>query len=163
MEPVLPLTHPLTLVHVALSLIAILTGLVVARGLLASQWMPRWTHWFLWTTVATTVTGFFFPFRGFTPAFGTGIVSTLVLVPTLFALYGRHMTGAWRWIFAVGAMISLYLNVFVLVAQLFLKVPALRALAPTQAEPPFAIAQGVVLVVFVVLTIFVVRRFHPVR
>lgn len=163
MEPVLPLNHPLTLVHVALSLIAILTGLVVARGLLASQLMPRWTHWFLWTTVATTVTGFFFPFRGFTPAFGTGIVSTLVLVPTLFALYGRHMTGAWRWIFAVGAMISLYLNVFVLVAQLFLKVPALHALAPTQAEPPFAIAQGVVLVVFVVLTIFVVRRFHPAR
>jgi hypothetical protein len=73
------------------------------------------------------------------------------------------MTGAWRWIFAVGAMISLYLNVFVLVAQLFLKVPVLHALAPTQAEPPFAIAQGVVLVVFVVLTIFVVRRFRPAR
>ena len=163
MEPVLPLTHPLTLFHVALSLVAIVAGLVVARGLLASNPIPRWTHVFLWTTVATTVTGFVFPFRGFTPAFGTGIVSTLVLVPTLFALYGRKLTGAWRKIFVVGAMISLYLNVFVLVAQTFLKVPAVHVLAPTQAEPPFAIAQGVVLLVFVVLTIVAVRRVRLVR
>ncbi|MUV15141.1 hypothetical protein [Noviluteimonas gilva] len=158
MEPVLPLTHPLTLFHVVLSLVAIATGLVVAAGLLAGSRVPRWTHAFLWTTVATTVTGFVFPFRGFTPAFGTGIVSVLVLVPTLYALYGRKLTGAWRKIFVAGAMISLYLNVFVLVAQTFLKVPAVHALAPTQAEPPFAIAQGVVLLVFVVLTIVAVRR-----
>jgi hypothetical protein len=90
-------------------------------------------------------------------------VSTIVLVPTLFALYGRKLTGAWRKVFVIGAMISLYLNVFVLVAQTFLKVPAVHALAPTQAEPPFAIAQGVVLLVFVVLTIVAVRRARVVR
>jgi hypothetical protein len=163
MEPVLPLTHPLTLFHVALSLVAILAGLVVLRGLLASNPIPRWTHAFLWTTVATTLTGFLFPFKGVTPAFGTGVVSTIVLVPTLFAIYGRKLTGAWRKVFVIGAMISLYLNVFVLVAQTFLKVPAVHALAPTQAEPPFAIAQGVVLLVFVVLTIVAVRRARVVR
>ena len=158
MQPVLPLTHPLTLFHVVLSLVAIVVGLVVAKGLLSSERMPRWTHVFLWTTVATTLTGFLFPFKGVTPAFGTGVVSTIVLVPTLFALYGRKLTGAWRKVFVIGAMISLYLNVFVLVAQTFLKVPAVHALAPTQAEPPFAIAQGVVLLVFIVLTIVAVRR-----
>ena len=163
MEPVLPLTHPFTVFHTALSLVAIVTGLIVAKGLLASNRMPGWTHVFLWTTVLTTVTGFFFPFRGFTPALGTGIVSTLVLIPTLYALYGAKLTGAWRWIFVVGAMISLYLNVFVLVVQSFLKIPTLHVLAPTQAEPPFAIAQGTVLVLFIALTIFAVRRFRPAR
>ena len=90
-------------------------------------------------------------------------MSSIVLVPTLFALYGRKLTGGWRKVFVIGAMISLYLNVFVLVAQTFLKVPAVHALAPTQAEPPFAIAQGVVLLVFVVLTIVAVRRSRMVR
>ncbi|UHQ18578.1 hypothetical protein LVB87_10225 [Lysobacter sp. KIS68-7] len=161
MQPVLPLTHPFTLFHVVLSLVAIVAGLVVAKGLLASQRMPGWTTLFLWTTVATTLTGFLFPFRGFTPAIGTGIVSALVLVPTLYALYARRWAGAWRWIYVAGAMISLYLNVFVLVVQLFAKVPPLHALAPMQAEPPFAIAQGVVLLVFVALTIVAVRRFRP--
>ncbi|KGQ19827.1 hypothetical protein LF41_2330 [Lysobacter dokdonensis DS-58] len=163
MQPVLPLTHPFTLLHVILSLVAIVAGLIVAKGLLASNRMPGWTTLFLWTTVATTVTGFFFPFRGFTPAIGTGIVSALVLVPTLFALYGRKLHGAWRWVYVVGAMISLYLNVFVLVVQAFAKVPWLHVLAPTQAEPPFAIAQGVVLLLFVALTVLAVRRFHPTR
>jgi len=158
MQPVLPLTHPFTLFHVVLSLVAIAAGLVVAKGFLSSHRSPGWTTVFLWTTVATTLTGFLFPFRGFTPALGTGVVSTLVLVPTLYALYARKLIGAWRWIFVVGAMISLYLNVFVLVVQLFAKVPALHALAPTQAEPPFVIAQGVVLLVFVAWTILAVRR-----
>ena len=163
MEPVLPLTHPFTLLHVVLSLVGIVAGLVVAKGLLASNRMPGWTAVFLWTTVATTVTGFFFPFRGFTPALGTGIVSTLVLVPTLYALYRGRLVGKWRWIYVVGAMVSLYLNVFVLVVQAFLKVPTLHVLAPTQAEPPFGIAQGVVLLLFVALTILAVRRFRPAR
>ena len=163
MEPVLPLTHPFTLLHVVLSLVGIVAGLVVAKGLLASNRMPGWTAVFRWTTVATTVTGFFFPFRGFTPALGTGIVSTLVLVPTLYALYRGRLVGKWRWIYVVGAMVSLYLNVFVLVVQAFLKVPTLHVLAPTQAEPPFGIAQGVVLLLFVVLTILAVRRFRPAR
>jgi len=161
MQPVLPLTHPFTLFHTVLSLVAILAGLVVARGMLRNHPMPGWTTLFLSTAVLTTATGFLFPFRGFTPALGTGVVSSGVLALTLIALYAQRLAGGWRAVYVVGAMVSVYLNVFVLVVQLFQKVPALHALAPTQKEPPFAIAQGVVLVVFVVATVLAVRRFHP--
>ena len=161
MEPVLPLTHPFTLFHTALSLVAIVAGLVVARGLLRNQPMPGWTTLFLSTAVLTTATGFLFPFRGFTPALGTGVVSSGVLALTLIALYAQRLAGAWRAIYVVGAMVTVYLNVFVLVVQVFQKVPALHALAPTQKEPPFAIAQGVVLLVFVAATVLGVRRFRP--
>lgn len=153
---------PFTLFHVALSLVAIVTGLVVMKGLLQSQRLPGWTALFLSTTLATTVTGFLFPFNGFTPALGVGVVSSAVLALTLIALYERRLAGAWRWIYVVGAAVSLYLNVFVLVVQAFAKVPTLHVLAPTQQEPPFAIAQGVVLLLFVGLTVLAVRRFHPV-
>ena len=163
MQPVLPLTHPFTLFHTVLSLVAILAGLFVAKGLLRNQPMPGWTTLFLSTAVLTTATGFLFPFRGFTPALGTGVVSTLVLAITLYALYGKHLAGTWRWLYIVGAVVSLYLNVFVLVVQLFLKVPALHALAPTQKEPPFGIAQGLVLLVFVAIGFLAVRRFRPAR
>jgi hypothetical protein len=161
MQPVLPLTHPFTLFHVVLSLVAIVAGLIVMKGMLRSDRMPGWTSVFLVTTLLTTVTGFFFPIRGFTPALGVGVVSSGVIALTFFALYGQRLAGAWRWIYVVGAAVSLYLNVFVLVVQLFAKVPALHVLAPTQAEPPFAIAQGIVLLLFVVLTVVAVRRFHP--
>jgi hypothetical protein len=160
MQPVLPLTHPFTLFHVALSLVAIVAGLVVMKGLLANARMPGWTALFLSTTLATTATGFLFPFNGFTPALGVGVVSAGVLALTLVALYAQRLAGAWRWIYVVGAAISLYLNVFVLVVQAFAKVPALHVLAPTQAEPPFAIAQGVVLLLFIVATVLAVRRFR---
>ena len=160
MQPVLPLTHPFTLFHVALSLVAIVAGLVVMKGLLANARMPGWTAVFLSTTLATTATGFLFPFNGFTPALGVGVVSAGVLALTLVALYAQRLAGAWRWIYVVGAAISLYLNVFVLVVQSFAKVPTLHVLAPTQAEPPFAIAQGVVLLLFVVATVLAVRRFR---
>ena len=160
MQPVLPLTHPFTLFHVALSLVAIVAGLVVMKGLLANARMPGWTAVFLSTTLATTATGFLFPFNGFTPALGVGVVSAGVLALTLVALYAQRLAGAWRWIYVVGAAISLYLNVFVLVVQAFAKVPTLHVLAPTQAEPPFAIAQGVVLLLFVVATVLAVRRFR---
>lgn len=152
---------PFTLLHVALSLIGIAAGLVVMSGLLRSLRLPGWTALFLSTTVATTLTGFLFPFNGFTPALGTGVVSTAVLAVTLWALYGKRLAGAWRRVYVVGAVLSLYLNVFVLVVQLFVKVPALHALAPTQQDPPFAIAQGAVLLLFVVLGIAAARRFHP--
>lgn len=161
MQAVLPLTHPFTLFHVVLSLVAIVAGLVVMKGLLRGAFLPQWTALFLATTVATTATGFLFPIRGFTPALGTGIVSSAVLALTLVALYVQRLAGAWRRIYVVGAAISLYLNVFVLVVQAFAKVPTLHVLAPTQAEPPFAIAQGVVLLLFVALTIIAVRRFRP--
>ena len=161
MQPVLPLTHPFTLFHVVLSLAAIVAGLIVARGLLRANPMPGWTALFLSTTVLTTATGFLFPFQGFTPALGVGVVSSGVLALTLIALYAQRLAGAWRWIYVIGAMVSLYLNVFVLVVQAFAKVPTLHVLAPTQAEPPFAIAQGVVLLLFVAMTVLAVRRFRP--
>jgi hypothetical protein len=150
-----------TQVHVVISLIAIVSGLVVAFGLLTAKRFDRWTALFLLTTLATTITGFFFPFHGFTPAIGVGIVSTFVLAVAIFARYGRKLAGAWRWLYVVTALLSLYLNVFVLIVQLFQKVPALKALAPTQSEPPFQIAQLVTLALFVVLTVLAVRRFRP--
>ncbi len=146
-----------TQIHVALSLIGILAGFVVAFGLLTAKRLDGWTAIFLISTVATSVTGFFFPFHGFTPAIGVGIVSLVVLAVAIFARYSRRLAGAWRWIYAVAAMIALYLNVFVLIVQLFQKVPALKALAPTQSEAPFLVAQLVAFALFVLLTIFAVR------
>src|SRR6476620_6127510 len=125
-----------TIIHTLISLIAILTGLVVVFGMLAGHRLDAWTKWFLITAVATTVTGFFFPFHGFTPAIGLGIISLPFLAITIFARCSRHLVGAWRWIYVVGAVISLYFNLFVLVVQLFEKVPALHAMAPTQTESP---------------------------
>jgi hypothetical protein len=150
-----------THVHVVISLIGIVAGLIVAYGLLTANRLDRWTALFLLATVATTVTGFFFPFHGFTPAIVVGIVSTIVLAVAILARYGRKLAGAWRWIYVVTALLALYFNVFVLIVQLFQKVPTLKALAPTQSEPPFQIAQLVALVLFVVLTILAVRRFRP--
>lgn len=106
------------------------------------------------------MTGFFFPFHGFTPAIGVGIVSMVVLAIAIFARYGRKLDGAWRWVYVVTAMLALYLNVFVLIVQLFQKLPALRTLAPTQSEPPFLVAQLAAVALFVVLTILAVIRFR---
>ena len=154
-----------TLVHVVISLAGIFSGFVVLFGLLAGKRLDGWTKFFLITTVATSVTGFFFPLHGFTPAIGVGIISLLVLSIAIFARYPRQLAGRWRWIYVVTAMIALYLNVFVAIVQAFEKVPVLKALAPTQSEPPFKLTQLVVLVLFVVLTIVGVIRFRlePVR
>jgi cation transporter-like permease len=113
------------------------------------------------TTVLTSVTGFFFPFHGFTPALGLGIISLLVLAIAIYARYPRQLTGNWRWIYVLGAVISLYFNVFVGVVQSFEKIPALHAMAPTQTEQPFKLTQLVVLSLFVVLAIVAVIRFRP--
>jgi len=152
-----------TLVHVGLSLIAILAGLVVVFGLLTGKRLDGWTAFFLITTVATSVTGFFFPFHGVTPALTVGIISLAVLALAIFARYVRQLAAAWRWIYVVTAMVALYLNVFVMVVQLFQKAPALKSLAPTQSEPPFLVAQIIVLVLFVVLTVFALLRFRDDR
>jgi hypothetical protein len=149
-----------TLVHVLLSLVGIATGFVVVFGLITAKRLDRWTALFFATTVATSLTGFLFPFHKFLPSHVIGIISLITLVIALAARYIRHLTGAWRWIYAVNVVISLYLNVFVLIAQLFQKIPALKALAPTQSEPPFLITQLVVLALFIVLGIFAVKRFH---
>jgi hypothetical protein len=148
-----------TLVHVALSLAGIGAGFVVVFGLLAAKQFEGWTKLFLWTTVATSATGFLFPFHRLLPSHIVGIVSLIVLVIAIRAHYRLHLSGAWRKTYVITAVTALYLNVFVLVAQLFLKVPALKALAPTQSEPPFQIAQLAVLVLFLVLGTLATRKF----
>ena len=151
---------PFTKLHVVISLIGIVSGLVVMSGLLASRRLNGWTALFLISTVLTSVTGLFFPFNGVTPGIVLAIISLVLLAIAIVARYARHLSGAWRWIYVVTAMISLYLNVFVLVAQLFQKVAALKELAPTQSEPPFAVTQFVVLAIFVLLTILAAIRFR---
>jgi uncharacterized membrane protein SirB2 len=122
-----------TIVHVVLSLAGIICGFVVVSG---------------------------FPLEHVLPSHVVGAISLLVLVVAIVARYGRHLAGAWRWIYVVGAVVALYLNVFVLIVQLFLKVPALTAIAPTQSEPPFVVAQLALLAVFIALAVVAVRRFH---
>ena len=150
-----------TIIHTLISLIGILTGLIVLVGLLAGKRLDGWTKWFLITTVLTSVTGFFFPFHGFTPAIALGIMSLSVLAVAIFARYPRQLAGHWRWIYVVTAVIALYFNVFVLVVQTFEKIPALHAMAPTQTEPPFKLTQLVVLAIFVLLGIIAAIRFRP--
>jgi hypothetical protein len=149
-----------TAVHVLISLIAIFTGFVVLYGLLNARQSEGLTKWFLWTTVLTSVTGFFFPFKGFTPAYTLGGISLVVLAVALFALYRKRLAGGWRTTYVISSMMALYLNSFVLVVQLFKNVPVLKSLAPTQSEGPFKIAQLVVLVFFVVVTILATTRFR---
>jgi hypothetical protein len=149
-----------TLFHVMLSLVGIATGFVVVYGLVTAKRLDHWTAVFFVTTVATSLTGFLFPFHKLLPSHVIGIISLITLALALWARYRRRLTGAWRWIYAVNIVISLYLNMFVLVAQLFEKVPALKVLAPTQSEPPFLITQLVVMALFIVLGIFAVKRFH---
>jgi hypothetical protein len=149
-----------TIVHVVISLIGIASGLVLMFGLLVARKLNRWSALFLISTIATSVTGFFFPFHGLTPAIVVGVISLVVLAVAIIARYVRRLAGAWRWIYVVTVMIALYLNVFVLIVQLFQKVPALKALAPTQSEPPFAVMQLVVLALFVVLTIMAAIKFR---
>ncbi|HYI29088.1 MAG TPA: hypothetical protein VD863_14715 [Bradyrhizobium sp.] len=150
-----------TLVHVLISLVGIGAGFGVLFGLLHSMASGGWTMLFLASTVLTSVTGFMFPFAGFLPSHGVAAISVVLLVIALFALYGRHLGGPWRWVYVVTAVLALYLNVFVLVVQLFLRVPALNTLAPKGAEPPFAITQGIVLLVFIALTIAGAIKFRP--
>ena len=154
-------TATFTLVHVIISLIGILTGLIVVWGMLAGKRLDALTAVFLATTVATSVTGFGFPIHHFGPPHIVGVISLVVLTIALLARYAFRMRGAWRWIYVVTSVTALYLNVFVGIVQAFQKVPALKALAPTQAEPPFAIAQLAALVIFIVIAVFASRRFMP--
>ncbi len=150
-----------TLLHVIISLVGIVTGLVAFAGLLSSR-KPGWiTHVFLITTALTTITGFLFPITSFTPALAFGVLSSLILIVAFVALYWKHLAGPWRWIYVVTALAALYLNCFVLVVQAFQKVPALAELAPNGSEPPFAIAQGALLIAFLWFGWRAARRFHP--
>jgi hypothetical protein len=149
-----------TLFHVVLSLVGIASGFVVVYGLIASKRLDGWTSLFLWTTVATSVTGFLFPFHQFLPSHGVGIVSLIVLALAILARYRFRLAGGWRRTYVIAAVIALYLNVFVLIVQLFMKVPSLKAIAPTQSEPPFQVSQLIALLVFAVLATRAAMKFH---
>ena len=149
-----------TLVHVLISLVGIVSGLLVFYGLLTGRRMDGGTALFLTTTVLTSATGYGFPFTHLLPSHIVGAISLVAVAIAIFARYSRHLAGGWRKTYVISAAIALYLNVFVLVVQLFEKVPALHALAPTQKEPPFAIAQLLVMLLFIVLTVFAVKRFR---
>jgi hypothetical protein len=154
-------TATFTLLHVIISLIGIFTGLVVAAGLWTGKRLDTWTALFLLTTVLTDITGFMFPVAGLDPARIVGIISLVALAIAILAFYTYHVAGAWRWIYVATALFSLYLNCFVAVVQSFQKIPALHALAPKGNEPPFAVAQGTLLLVFIVIGVVCLRRFHP--
>jgi len=154
-------TATFTALHVLISLVGIGSGLVVMYGLLTANRLERWTTLFLVSTAATSLTGFLFPFKGVTPGIVIGILSIVVLALAGVSRYALNLNGPWRPIYIVAASVALYFNVFVFVVQSFEKVPQLRALAPTQKEPPFAAVQLFVLLVFVVATGFALKRFRP--
>jgi hypothetical protein len=152
-----------TELHVAISLIAIVAGLVVMFGMLGPYHDGAVTGIFLLFTVLTSVTGFMFPFNGVTPGIMIGILSCVLLAIACLALYSMKAAGPWRWIYLVAALVSLYLNVFVLVIQSFLKFPALHEIAPGNppSGPVFGAVQGVVLLFFAVMIFQVWRRYKP--
>jgi hypothetical protein len=148
--------------HVLLSLVEMVVGLIVLYGLLTGQAFGAWTALFLIVAVLTSVTGFPLAPFGFDPPRAVGILTLVLLAIAVCAYYVFRLAGAWRWIYVVTALMALYLDVFVGVIQSFMKIPAVHALAPTQTEPPFLVAQAVVLVLFVALGFFAARKFHPV-
>jgi uncharacterized membrane protein SirB2 len=150
-----------TLLHTAISLIGIATGLVVLYGLLANGRLHSWNTAFLVSTVLTSVTGFMFPFTQWLPSHTFGVVSLLALGFAIAALYRHRLAGKWRVIYLSGVLFALYLNCFVLVVQTFLKVPGVKTLAPTQTEPPFLTAQFLLLVLFIVFGVIAGMRFRP--
>jgi hypothetical protein len=154
---------PTTLVgfHTWLSLIALAAGLVVAGGLLRGRSLPGWTGVFLATALVTSVTGFLLPFTHLLPSHVVGFIALATLAVAILARYCFHMAGGWRPIYIVTALTNVYLLVFVGVAQAFLKVAALNALAPTGSEAPFAMAQLLVLILFVALTVTAAKLFRP--
>lgn len=151
-----------TVVHVLISLVAIFSGFVVLGAMLNGRHWSGWTAFFLTTTVLTSVTGFGFPIHGVTPGLVVGVLSLVVLSFAIYGLYAKHLTGAWRLAYVVNSVVALYFNFFVLIAQSFQKIPALKALAPTQSEPPFAIAQLVALVAFIALGTLAAQRYRGV-
>jgi hypothetical protein len=154
-------TTTFSFVHALISLVGIGSGLIAMAGLLRGRRLDGWTSIFLVTTIATSVTGFGFPFARLLPSHIVGIISLIVLAIAVYARYARRLENGWRSTYVITAVVALYLNVFVLVVQLFAKVPSLKAMAPTQSEPPFLGAQSVVLGLFVVFGVIAVLRFRP--
>ena len=153
--------NAITLFHTAISLVAILAGAVAIIGVLRNGAFRLWTNLFLVTAVVTSVSGFFFPFKGVTPAQVVGVIALLILAIVLLAYYRFHVAKSWRWIYAAGMVASLYLLVFVGVVQAFQKVAFLNGFAPTGSELPFVIAQGVTLLFFAAVGIVAAMRYRP--
>jgi CHASE2 domain-containing sensor protein len=156
-------TAVFTQFHVLISLVGIVSGLIVAAGLVANKRLPGWTELFLITTIATSATGFLFHSEKFGPPHVIGVISLVILAVAIGARYGMALAGNARWIYVVTALLALYFNVFVAVIQSFQKLAFLHPLAPTGTEPPFAIAQGIVLLAFIGIGTLALKRFHPVR
>jgi hypothetical protein len=152
-----------TVLHVVISMLAIFSGFMVVGAMFAGAGLGGWTAFFLIMTLLTSLTGFLFPFVTVTPAIVVGVIASLILLVAVWALYGRHLAGRWRVVYVVAAVASLYLNMFVFIAQSFQKVSFLNPYAPTGSEPPFLIAQVTTLVAFVLLGVFAAKRFHPNR
>jgi hypothetical protein len=150
-----------TFLHVVISVVGLVAGVVVVFGLIGGKVNAGWTAIFLIATVLTSATGFLFPLNGLTPALVTGLISSPILAIALFAIYIGKLAGMWRWVYVVSAVAALYFNFVALVAQTFLKVPIFHALAPTGSEPAFLIAQSVLLAIFIVLGGAAVIRFRP--
>jgi hypothetical protein len=150
-----------TAIHTAISIVAIVAGLFAVYGLFTSAESPFWSGLFLVTAILTSLTGFGFPFSQLLPSHVVGLIALIVLAVVLLARFVFRNHGAWRWIYASGMVISLYFLVFVAIAQAFAKIPALRATAPTQSELPFALTQGLALVLFIALAIAASRTFRP--
>jgi len=154
-------TAQFTFLHVFLSLVGIGAGVFVVYGFLSSRRLRILTALFFVTTVATSLTGFMFPFKGVTPGIVLGILSMIVLVLAIVALYIKKLDGPWRGIYVICTMLAFYFNFFVMVAQSFAKLPPLHAIAPTQSSPGFGITQLAVLLIFILLTVRAFKRFHP--
>ncbi len=152
-----------TILHVAISLAAIVSGFIVLFGMIANERLDGWTAFFLATTVATSLTGFGFPIKGMTPGLAFGVISMVILAAVIYGRYSRHLTGAWRPVYVIGAVFAFYLNFVVLIVQSFQKVGILKTLAPHQTEPPFVAAQIFALVVFISFGTLAVKRFRGFR
>jgi hypothetical protein len=150
-----------TLIHTLISLVAFTAGLVVVGGLIAGRRLDGWTGLFLVTTALTSITGFGFPFTSLLPSHYVGILSLVLLVPVIVARYRKHLEGAWRGVYVVGSVLVLYLNIFVLVDQLFRRIPALIVLAPTHNEPPYLLTQLIVMALFALLGVAAFKGFRP--
>lgn len=151
----------LTQVHTVISLLAILIGVVMLVEMLGTPLPSSVGLTFLLLAVLTSATGFLFPFNGVLPSHVTGVIALAVLAVALYARFGAHLAGAWRWIYAAAVVASVYFLMFVGVAQMFLKIPAFQQSAPTQSEPLFLIAQVIVLAAFLVIGVASARRFRP--
>src|SRR4051794_3681059 len=148
-------------IHVLVSLIGIISGLVVVYGLLTGRPFGAWTAVFLAATIVTSLTGFPLPSFGLSPGRLIGIISLVLLALAVAALYGFRLAGAWRWIYVGSAVTALYLNIFIGIVQSFQKLSFLSPLAPTQSEPPFLVTQFAVLALFIAVGVLAAMRFHP--